>query len=151
MPSDWSSDEPLETLLSGLDILAVDDNADTAELTGTLLRLCGANVQTAQSAREALAILTDWRPHVLLSDLGMPNQDGYELMARVRALPGERGRLPAIAITAHSDAQDRRRALAAGFTGFIVKPFDLRTLVKTLSELRARPASCDAADVQAAD
>jgi Response regulator receiver domain len=95
MGTGWFSDVPLETLLAGLEVLVVDDNADTVELTAVLLGLCGASVRTARSSGEALAVLQTWRPHVLLSDLAMPAEDdGYALIASVRGASGHEGRHP---------------------------------------------------------
>ncbi len=75
----WTADTPLETSLAGVLVLAVDDDLDTVELTAAMLRLCGATVKTARSAAEALAILATWKPDLVLSDLEMPDGDGYEL------------------------------------------------------------------------
>ena len=131
-------DEPLEAVLGGLCFLVVDDDPDTLEVTATLLRLCGATVRTAGSASEALALLKvwGWGPDALLSDLEMPGEDGCQLIARVRQLPGALGRLPAIAITAHHQTMDRIQARAAGFTSLMPKPFNVVALVSMLRRLR---------------
>jgi CheY-like chemotaxis protein len=131
-------DEPLETVLDGLRFLVVDDDPDTLEVTASLLRLCGATVRTASCASEALALLGVWGPDALLSDLEMPGEDGCQLIARVRQLPGALGHLPAIAITAHHQTMDRIQASAAGFTSLVPKPFNVVALVGMLRRLRGR-------------
>jgi len=141
MAYDLSNDEPLESALSGLHVLAVDDNPDTVQLTAVLLRHCGAVVRTAESTKEALQILNEWRPHALLCDVKMPEEDGVQFIARVRRLPGRLGSIPAIAITAYTEPQDRTRALSAGFTDVMAKPFDLLALVGALWHMR--PAARD--------
>jgi two-component system, OmpR family, response regulator len=104
--------EELETSFAGLRLLVVDDDRDTLEVTAILLRLYGATVRTASSASEAFTLLQTWPPDALLSDLDMPEEDGCQLVARVRELPGPLGRLPAIAITAHHQTMDRVHAKA---------------------------------------
>jgi CheY-like chemotaxis protein len=125
-----ASDRLVETSLAGLTLLAVDDESDTLEMMAAVLRMCGAGVRTARSASEALDLLQVWHPDVLLSDLEMPQEDGYQLIAQVRERPGTLGRLPAIAVTAHT--QDRANALAAGFTDFVAKPVNLLELISAL-------------------
>ncbi|HYJ47298.1 MAG TPA: ATP-binding protein, partial [Pyrinomonadaceae bacterium] len=125
--------------LEGLKILAVDDEADTRELLRTVLTECGAEVETAASAREALERMEEFRPDVLISDIGMPNEDGYDLMRRVRGLPRERGgQVPAIALTAYARAEDRLRVLRAGFQMHVPKPVELAELVAVVSSLVER-------------
>ncbi len=136
MGSGWGLDAPLESTLTDLRVIAVDDDADSVDLTAALLRLCGASVRTARSAAEALAVIQTWVPDVLLSDLEMPGEDGYQLLARVRGLPGRLGSIPAIAITAHHQAHDQARAIANGFTVLIPKPLDLLALVAALVDFR---------------
>jgi CheY-like chemotaxis protein len=114
--------------LSGVRILVVDDEPDGAALTGYVLRQYGADVKTVISAAEALEVFERyerWPPEILISDIQMPGIDGYALMRMVRKLDPDRGRnIPAIALTAHSRAEDRIRALAAGFQIHVAKPFD---------------------------
>ena len=94
--------------LYGLKILVVDDDVDTRELIEWVLKRVGAEVTSVGSSREALEVLEREKPHVLVSDLAMPEEDGYALLKKIRALPPERGgRIPAIALTAHSLVQDR--------------------------------------------
>src|SRR3984893_9519609 len=101
--------------LYGLKILVVEDDVDTRELIEWVLKRVGAEVRSVGSAREALDVLEGEKPHVLVSDIAMPEEDGYSLLKKIRALPPERGgRIPAIALTAHSLVQDRLQSLRAG-------------------------------------
>ncbi|MFL5349259.1 MAG: chemotaxis protein CheB [Hyalangium sp.] len=121
--------------LRGLRILMVDDDPGTSEATTELLRQEGAEVRAATSAASALALVEDFRPEVLLSDIAMPGEDGYTLLRRVRALGPERGGdVPAVALTALVGDADRRQALSAGFQHHLGKPIDIDRLVETLVE-----------------
>jgi CheY-like chemotaxis protein len=125
------------TRLRGLRVLAVDDEPSARELVISILNQGQADVKTAASAAEALAILSDWSPEVLISDIEMPGTDGYSLIRRIRALPDERAQVPAIALTAYARNEDRARALAAGFQMYIpkpVEPADLLSAVASVSE-----------------
>jgi PAS domain S-box-containing protein len=125
--------------LEGVRVLLVEDERDTRELLKTILEGCGAAVTEAASAVEALAALEHSRPDVLVSDIGMPGENGYELIKRVRALPAERGgRVPAVALTAYAGAKDRRRALLAGFHTHLAKPVEPDELLAVLASLSAR-------------
>lgn len=98
-----------------------------------------ANVTTAGTADEALRLVESQRPDVLVTDIGMPAADGFELLTRVRALgPGRGGRIPAIAVTAFARSEDRTRALRAGFLAHISKPVDPSELVATVASVAAR-------------
>ncbi|HXM36309.1 MAG TPA: ATP-binding protein, partial [Pyrinomonadaceae bacterium] len=109
--------------LSGVRVLAVDDETDARELLTTILVKFGAEVKGAESATEALSILQGWRPDILISDVEMPGLDGYSLIEKIRDLEFENGDyLPAIALTAHARAEDRERALQSGFQIHISKP-----------------------------
>ncbi len=124
--------------LAGLRVLVVDDDADARELLQTLLEEAGAEVETADSAEAGLAALRRARPHVLVSDIGMPNEDGISFVRRVRQLdPEEGGRIPSIALTAYTRSEDRTKALAAGFTTHIGKPVDPTDLVAAVANLSA--------------
>ncbi|HEX4900732.1 MAG TPA: ATP-binding protein [Pyrinomonadaceae bacterium] len=134
--------------LDGLKILVVDDEADTCELLRSLLTKCGADVTAARSASEAFRLFQLVIPEVLVSDIGMPHEDGYELMRKVRALPEESGgKVPAVALTAYARAEDRVRALRAGFQMHVSKPIELTELVAIVASLgdRLKKAS-DGAD-----
>jgi PAS domain S-box-containing protein len=114
-----------KTDLTGLRVLVVDDEPDTLEILRAALTSYGANVRTAASASLALETFLVWKPDVLISDLGMPNEDGYSLIRKVRALkPEEGGSVPAAALTAYVREEDRLRALDAGFQTHISKPVD---------------------------
>ena len=103
----------------------VDDQSDARDLIKRVLEDCGAAVLTAASAADALALVEAQRPDVLVTDIGMPDADGFELLRRVRALgPDRGGRVPAIALTAFARSEDRTRALRAGFLVHVSKPVD---------------------------
>jgi len=124
--------------LNGLRLMIVDDEADTRELLTALLTQHGAEVRACVSSSEALALLEQWQPDVLISDIGMPGEDGYTLLRKVRALPPERGgRIPAAALTAFARSEDRLRALAAGFQMHIPKPVEIAELVIVIASLAA--------------
>ena len=125
--------------LEGLRVLVVDDEPDTAEMLRTLLAECGAEVRMALSAAEALRIVDGWTPSVLLSDIAMPDQDGYALIERIRALdPARGGRVPAIALTAYARNEDRVKATAAGFQVHLPKPVEPAELLAAVARLAAR-------------
>ncbi len=113
-------------------VLAVDDDADARELLRIAFGRAGAQVTVADSARAALAALEAVSPDVLVSDIGMPDGDGYELLQSVRA--AERGsRLPAVALTAYARPEDRDRAIRAGFQLHVAKPIDPTALVRAVA------------------
>ena len=125
--------------LGGLKGLIVDDEPDTREFVRAVLESCGSEVATASSVAEALDVLEANRLDFLISDLGMPSEDGYALIRRVRELPTERGGdTPAAALTAYARADDRHRALRAGFQVHIAKPIDPETLVSTVARMMHR-------------
>jgi signal transduction histidine kinase/ActR/RegA family two-component response regulator len=122
--------------LDGITVLAVDDEADSRDVVSRILRHCGATVVLAESAERAFALLQETRPAVLVCDVGMPEEDGYALLRRVRNLPAERGgTTPAIALTAFARGEDRVRALRAGFQMHLAKPIDPAELVLVLLSL----------------
>ena len=128
--------------LGGLRVLIVDDEPDTRELIKRVLTDCNADVVTADSAPAALSLLPRWLPDLLLSDIGMPEMDGFELLARVRALGADAGgNVPAIALTAFARAEDRLRTLAAGFADHIAKPVEPPELVAAVALAAARSRS----------
>jgi len=128
---------PLPTeSLAGLKILVVDDNPDTLEFMTTALSQYDVKVITANSAHEALQRLQEARPDILLSDIGMPGEDGYVLIRQVRSLPQEKGgQIPAAALTAYVREEDRMQALAAGFQMHIPKPIDPVHLLQVVTKL----------------
>jgi CheY-like chemotaxis protein len=114
----------------------VDDEPDARDLLNEMLTNYGAEVKTCASAAEALRILDEWRPDALVSDIGMPGEDGYELLRKIRAREPERGgRIPALALTAYARAEDTRRALAAGYQMHIPKPVELGRLAAAIASL----------------
>jgi signal transduction histidine kinase len=126
--------------LAGVRVMVVDDDRDARELVTVTLGYYGADVTAAESAAEAIALLPQVRPDVLLSDIGMSGEDGYSFLRRVRALPPDRGgAVPAVAITAYAAAGDSARALAAGFQLHIAKPFDPIELARTVQRLSGSP------------
>ena len=127
-------------VLRGLRVLVVDDDEDTLELLAALLRRAGAEVATAADAPAALESFKAARPDVLLSDIGMPGEDGYDLMREVREFERARGgpETRAVALTAYAAPSDRDRALAAGFHRHVPKPVDPAELVEAIAELKSR-------------
>ena len=127
------SPDPPMTRLDNLRLLVVDDDAHARELCVSILENAGARVRTAASAEDALALLaTEW-PDVLVSDIEMPNQDGYSLLERARELAGAEGHLHAVAVTAHARPDDQARALASGFSCHVAKPFEPAELVNVIA------------------
>jgi len=121
-------------VLAGVRVLVVDDEADARDLISELLRRAGADVATAASAHEALQSLGRQRPDVLVSDIAMPDEDGYALIRCVRQLaPEDGGTLPSVALTAYAREEDRARALAAGFQAHLAKPVEPAELVAAVA------------------
>lgn len=130
---------PKPDVLAGLRILIVDDEPDALALARAILSEAGAEVHTAGSAREALERFSELRPDVLVSDIGMPHEDGYSLIRKVRAQTVERGgRTPAVALTAYARPQDVQRAFAAGFQMHVVKPVEPAALTNVVANLGGR-------------
>jgi PAS domain S-box-containing protein len=129
------------TRLQGVKVLVVDDEPDARSLIERLLHECDATVTTAASANEALEVLAREQPDILISDIGMPKEDGYSLMRRVRKLEGETGRLPAIALTAYARAEDRLKAIEAGYQLHLEKPVEASTLISMVETLSKRGQS----------
>jgi PAS domain S-box-containing protein len=122
--------------VEGIKVLVVDDEPDARTLVRRLLEECKAIVSSASTANEALALLKSERPQVLVSDIGMPGEDGYSLIRRVRSLPpNEGGNTPAIALTAYARAEDRLKAVLAGFQHHVVKPVEPAELITLVAIL----------------
>jgi signal transduction histidine kinase/ActR/RegA family two-component response regulator len=121
--------------LRGRRVLAVDDDESTQELVATMLLMYGVSVRTAGRAAEAIDILAEWLPDVLLTDIAMPGEDGYALMRRVRAMPAPVGSIPAVALTAFTDSQSMQNAFAAGFDAHLGKPLEPHVLADALSKV----------------
>ncbi|HSN19711.1 MAG TPA: ATP-binding protein, partial [Usitatibacter sp.] len=127
--------------LSGVRVLVVDDQPDARALAERLLAECGAEVWSASSGREAIDAVGAGRPHVLVSDIGMPGMDGFELLRRIRALGAEHGGdVPAIALTAFARPEDGAGALGAGFDIHFTKPVDAPRLIAAVASLAERAA-----------
>jgi CheY-like chemotaxis protein len=122
--------------LQGLRLLVVDDEYDARELLSMALSRAGAEVATAESAAEAFEAFLAFQPNVLISDIGMPGEDGYSLVRRLRQmLPLAGGAIPSIALTAFTSPEDRAKALAAGFTVHVGKPIAPHELITTIARL----------------
>jgi signal transduction histidine kinase len=122
--------------LEGLDVLIVEDSTDTLELLSMIFKREGAKVTTAASAAEALQEAVMKRPHIIISDIGMPETDGYQLLEQVRLIPGLT-QVPAIAISGYASEEDRERALAAGYMALVPKPIDVDILFTLIQDLKA--------------
>jgi len=137
-PSPLPPPGPLPSL-RGVYLLVVDDEDDNREMIAAALEQAGAEVTAVASAAEAMSAIAARRPDVIVSDIGMPGEDGYALVRRVRAMPSEAGgRVPAIALTAHARATDRTDALRAGFQEHLSKPIDPAELVVAVARFAGR-------------
>jgi CheY-like chemotaxis protein len=135
---DIKSAEPGPSLKS-VRVLVVDDEDGAREIASAILTQAQAEVRTAASARDALAVMEEWRPDVLVADIGMPDVDGYEFMRQVRARsPQSGGDVPAAALTAYARTQDRMRVLSAGFQIHVPKPIQPAELVTVVASLAKR-------------
>jgi CheY-like chemotaxis protein len=120
-------------------VLVVDDESDARELLRFVLEGCDAIVTTVSSVAEALAIIPEAKPEIIVSDVGMPDEDGYSFIRKLRARPREEGgRIPAIALTAYARPEDRTRALVAGFQSHAAKPIDPQELLVVVANLAGR-------------
>ncbi len=131
--------ETRSTTLRGARVLVVEDDHDTREILSVMLTRYGTEVRTAASAAEAVEIFSNWKPDVLVSDIGMPVEDGYSLIKRIREMPEEDGgQVPAIALTAFAGVQDKELALAAGFQVHLSKPVEPVALAKAVARILGR-------------
>jgi CheY-like chemotaxis protein len=127
--------------LDRLKVLVVDDEPDARELLRRLLVECKAEVMVAESAEKGLEMVVRERPDVIISDIGMPDRDGYEFIRDIRKLKGEEGgRTPAIALTAFARSEDRMRALMAGYQAHVAKPVEPQELIVTVASVGGRVA-----------
>jgi PAS domain S-box-containing protein len=132
--------------LDGVRVLVVDDEADTRDFLVTVLQQCQAEVKAVGSAREALDTMTQWKPDVLVSDIGMPEEDGYSLIRKVRAIeragdissPQQGGKIPAAALTAYARPEDRMRAIQEGYQLHLPKPVEPAELATVVASLVGR-------------
>jgi PAS domain S-box-containing protein len=131
--------ESILSLIKGLRILIVDDDRDTREMLAAVLEINEAQVKATGGASEALETLKTWRPDVLVSDIGMPEEDGYSLIRQIRNLRLEEGAdIPAIALTGYAGAEEGERALSSGFQVHLAKPAEPSSLVNTIAHLCGR-------------
>ena len=136
-----ANNEAMETNsnLDGVLAMVVEDDADFRQFLAILLERAGAGVTAISSSRKALAVLERMRPHILIIDIGLPDEDGYGLLRKVNALLDQRGeKIPAVALTAFSSAEDVKRALTAGFEIHIPKPPGPRELIDVIARLTGR-------------
>ncbi len=134
-----SSPVTYDDLLNGLHVLVLDDEADARDVVQRLLEDAGAQVRTVGTAADAMALLEQgFVPDIILSDIGMPDQDGYDFMRQVRGLAGDVAEVPAAALTALARVEDRKRALMAGYQTHLAKPVDPSELVAMVASLTGR-------------
>jgi signal transduction histidine kinase/DNA-binding response OmpR family regulator len=132
----------LARILNGLRILVVDDDPDTRDLVSTILTRCGSEVRCSESAADAILAFQEWNPDLLVSDIGMPQEDGYGLIKKLRKLRSKRARqIPALALTAYATDEDRALALSAGFQMHLTKPIEPERLVSSIAAALGRDFS----------
>ncbi|OCQ88965.1 ATPase [Nostoc sp. MBR 210] len=130
---------PASFSLADVRVLVVDDEADTREYIATVLQKCQAQVKTVSSVPEALQMIAQWQPDVLVSDIGMPGEDGYSLIRQLRSQPPEQGgKIPAAALTAYARGEDRMRVIQAGFQLHLPKPIEPAELATVVASLVGR-------------
>ena len=131
-------------ILDGLRILVVDDEADARDLVTNILTRCGGEVRCSESAAEAIRAFREWSPDLLVSDIGMPIEDGYSLIKKLRRLRSKRAKqIPALALTAYATDEDRSLALSAGFQMHLAKPIEPKSLVTSIAAAFGREASSE--------
>ena len=127
-----------ERLLDGVKVLVVDDEPDSRELLMTILTNCGSDVRCSDSAATAMLEFNQWNPDLLVSDIGMPNEDGYSLIRRVRQLASHHAQIPAVALTAYATDEDRSQALLAGFQMHVPKPIEPESFLTSIASVLGR-------------
>ena len=136
--ADFAYPSPVPSLL-GVRVLVVDDEMDTRDFISTVLEECQAEVKAVKSVSEALQVIIDWKPDVLVSDIAMPEEDGYSLIRKVRSQPQEQGgKIPAAALTAYARAEDRTRAIQEGYQLHLPKPIEPAELATVVASLVIR-------------
>ena len=114
--------------------MVVDDEADSRDLVTAILTRCGSEVRCCESTADALKAFREWKPDILVSDIGMPNEDGFALIKKLRKLRLKRAReIPAVALTAYATDDDRERTLSAGFQMHVTKPIEPEALVRSIA------------------
>ena len=137
--TDPGTGDQSKRVLQGVCVMVVDDDPNAREMLSDILALYGAAVLVASSVKQALQMLQEGQPEVIISDVGMPDEDGFDLIRQVRALPpGSGGLTPAIALTGYARPEDKARALSLGYQGFVAKPLDLDELIDKLTLLANR-------------
>lgn len=155
LPVDWGIDDPAgqplrpsgastAVALDGQRVLVVDDDATSRASLAAALETLGAQVSTAQSGQDALDVVAQQHPSVVLSDLAMPDGDGFWLLEHIRHLPNGGGHLPVVAVTAHAGTADRKRVMAAGFDAYLCKPVDMPTLAGVIVDVAPADAPAGA-------
>jgi len=125
--------------LDGMHVLLVEDDDDSRKLLGAMLKRYGVRVTSTKSVAEALSVFATDVPDLLISDIGMPDEDGYELIRKLRALPPEKGgQIPAIALTGYASRKDRERALATGYNQHMAKPIEQADMIAAIAALIGR-------------
>ena len=128
----------------GVRVLIVEDDPETRDILAAILERAGFSYRVATRVSEALSVLDDWQPDVIVSDIGMPDMDGYEFARQLRARPpAQGGNIPALAVSAFARSEDRELALRSGYQGHIAKPVEPAELVKTIAELTGTGTSTD--------
>jgi signal transduction histidine kinase/ActR/RegA family two-component response regulator len=122
-------------ILKGLRVLVVDDEADSRDLVSAILTRCGSDVNCCESAAEGMKAFKSWKPDLLVSDIGMPVEDGYSLITKLRKLKTKRAKeMPAIALTAYATKEDQARTLSSGFQIHVAKPIDPEILITSIAK-----------------
>lgn len=129
-------------MLDGLKILVVDDEADSRDLVAAILTRCGSQVRCSESAAEAIRAFREWNPDLLVSDIAMPSEDGYDLIKKLRRLRSKRAKqIPVIALSAYATDEHRLQALSAGFQMHLAKPIEPKSLVTAVAAALGRELS----------
>lgn len=136
--ADTEDESVVEIALDGLRVLLVDDEPNAREVFGVMIQSFGAEVKTASSVSEALTLLKEFKPEVLVSDIAMPGEDGYSLIERVRAMKSPLAKIPALALTAYAGQEDIQRAHLSGFQSHLGKPVDRCKLALAIARLAGR-------------
>jgi hypothetical protein len=124
------------TSLAGLRVLLVDDDKDSRRMLITALGAYDAELRACSSSTEALETLREWHPDVIVSDIGMPNEDGYDLIRKIRELPSNGGgTIPALALTGYASREDEKRSLEAGYQMHLSKPIEIAKLVAAVAHI----------------
>ena len=127
-----------QELVRGLKIIVVDDVADSRELVEMYLKLCNAKVITVERAKDVLGLVENFKPDVVISDIYMPEEDGYWLIDRINAINQQSKIIKTIALTAAAREEDRKKLMRAGYDGYLAKPFILEDLTVLINELTTK-------------